>query len=683
MGTNKKTKKIWSLLFTFTLVICQVVNICPKQAKAGQTEESLVVYVAAQGESSDGKTTVDLQKTAVQVTEGQKASDAIKKALDTSAYKDNYTISEYSWGLALDSIGGLAQTEDYSCYWSFCVNNEAASVGIGTYGLKDQDKISLIYCNASSGGALTQCSCYADDTTKNPSESAQKTLEENAGKQQDILGRAIYKEQFENGSYVPGIEDADGLYSVFSLARSNFSAERFYDAVYAKISAQLSILEKGGKVYDTANDKDITSKTILQNKAPAQYYAKIALCAAALGKNPANINGVNLIEKLASKNIYEKSSIYSRESMILLAADAAGSAFPEGSNYLSRAELVNAAAADVENQIATSIQWNALDSAAMAIQALAPYAAEPDTADIKTEEIDKKQIREVCQKVLSFLGNMQGTDGTYGKNSQYPSGNAWTLAQTMITVGAFGISPVNESPGYDFIKNGKTVFDASAAFIDTETGTVDNSLMGFQPEQLLRGLNACLRSASHRQSIFLTGDAAYTAKDPSAKAITPDMVAPIADQPYTGKAVRPKAVIRDNGKKLTEGKDYTVQYQNNIKTGTASIIITGTGNYILSQKITFRIVKKEASLKKPTKVKAVSKKSKTLTVTFQKVNGAKQYTVEISKKKNFKKTTKKTVKTTTATFTKLSKGKKYYVRVKAHKGKISSAYSKTISKKIK
>ena len=60
-------------------------------------------------------------KTAVQLDEGAVAEDAIKAALDKSAYKDNYKISTSAWGDSLDSISDLNMYNvgnDWY-YWSF------------------------------------------------------------------------------------------------------------------------------------------------------------------------------------------------------------------------------------------------------------------------------------------------------------------------------------------------------------------------------------------------------------------------------------------------------------------------------------------------------------------------------------------------------------------------------------
>ena len=50
----------------------------------------------------------------------------------------------------------------------------------------------------------------------------------------------------------------------------------------------------------------------------------------------------------------------------------------------------------------------------------------------------------------------------------------------------------------------------------------------------------------------------------------------ISKKTYTGKEIKPKVEPKS---KVKEGTDYTVSYKNNIKPGTASIVITGKGNY--------------------------------------------------------------------------------------------------------
>ena len=68
-------------------------------------------------------------------------------------------------------------------------------------------------------------------------------------------------------------------------------------------------------------------------------------------------------------------------------------------------------------------------------------------------------------------------------------------------------------------------------------------------------------------------------------------IADISNQAYTGSAVCPSVEVRVDGEVLTPNVDYTVQYKNNVKEGTATVIVSGKGAYTGSISKTFRIVK--------------------------------------------------------------------------------------------
>ena len=67
----------------------------------------------------------------------------------------------------------------------------------------------------------------------------------------------------------------------------------------------------------------------------------------------------------------------------------------------------------------------------------------------------------------------------------------------------------------------------------------------------------------------------------------------IATESYTGSAVRPEPVVYVNTASgrvyLKENVDYVYAYENNVEPGTATVTITGCGNYTGSRKKTFRI----------------------------------------------------------------------------------------------
>jgi predicted RecA/RadA family phage recombinase len=53
----------------------------------------------------------------------------------------------------------------------------------------------------------------------------------------------------------------------------------------------------------------------------------------------------------------------------------------------------------------------------------------------------------------------------------------------------------------------------------------------------------------------------------------------IANQTYTGSALTPAIVVKDDATTLTEGTHYSVAYTDNTDVGTATVTITGRGNY--------------------------------------------------------------------------------------------------------
>ena len=61
--------------------------------------------------------------------------------------------------------------------------------------------------------------------------------------------------------------------------------------------------------------------------------------------------------------------------------------------------------------------------------------------------------------------------------------------------------------------------------------------------------------------------------------ITDDMIANIPSVTYDTKAHTPEVTVMFNGSKLEAGKDYDVAYTNNINAGTATVTVTGKGNF--------------------------------------------------------------------------------------------------------
>ena len=98
-------------------------------------------------------------------------------------------------------------------------------------------------------------------------------------------------------------------------------------------------------------------------------------------------------------------------------------------------------------------------------------------------------------------------------------------------------------------------------------------------------------------TVTITGKGDYSGTiekkfDITAKALTDNMVQPIASQTYTGSPIVPELTVKDGETALSIDTDYTVEYQNNLNAGTATVTLTGKGNYAGSVEIKFNITAK-------------------------------------------------------------------------------------------
>ncbi|MBQ1390219.1 MAG: cell wall-binding repeat-containing protein, partial [Firmicutes bacterium] len=98
-------------------------------------------------------------------------------------------------------------------------------------------------------------------------------------------------------------------------------------------------------------------------------------------------------------------------------------------------------------------------------------------------------------------------------------------------------------------------------------------------------------------TVTITGIDAYKGTIKRTFTITPAALASAkvsglaATYTYTGKTITPQPVVKVGSRTLKKGTDYTLKYAQNVAAGTATLTITGTGNYTGSLKKTFTIVK--------------------------------------------------------------------------------------------
>ena len=101
--------------------------------------------------------------------------------------------------------------------------------------------------------------------------------------------------------------------------------------------------------------------------------------------------------------------------------------------------------------------------------------------------------------------------------------------------------------------------------------------------------------------VLITGTGIYKGTINAEFTIRADSVAyadisGITDKIYTGKEITQSLTVKFGETVLTEGKDYTVSYRNNVNAGTATVVITGKGAYDGIAEKTFTIGKAERSI---------------------------------------------------------------------------------------
>ena len=219
-------------------------------------------------------------------------------------------------------------------------------------------------------------------------------------------------------------------------------------------------------------------------------YSRTILALTAIGKDPTDVGGYDLLSKLADMDDVTYQGI-NGAIFALIALDSGKYDVPtaaEGGNQTTRDGLV----AYILKQQLSDGGWalsgsNAdPDMTAMALQALAPYR----TGDAA--------VLAAVDKAIRTLSDMQQVNGGY---SSWGTLNSESCAQVLIALATLGIDPVSDSR---FAKNGLTVLDAllsyavSGGFRHTADGEVD----AMATEQALCALTAYARLLDGKTSLY-------------------------------------------------------------------------------------------------------------------------------------------------------------------------------------
>ncbi len=257
----------------------------------------------------------------------------------------------------------------------------------------------------------------------------------------------------------PEVGSVGGEWCVLGLARASRGTESYFDAY--RVAARRTLRETGGVLH----------------RVKYTEYARMVLALTALGEDPADFAGFNVLAPLSDtkKVLFQGTS---GAVWALLALDSNAYAADAARNVYLKA-IADGVGSDGGWALVPGDASDA-DLTAMALTALAPYAAEKD-------------VQTLLDNGLAFLSSIQNADGSFSTSGH---ATAESTAQVLVTLCTLGISETDSR----FVKNGTTVLEALLSFQHPDGGfrhePDDAAANAMATEQAFYALAAVRRSRS-------------------------------------------------------------------------------------------------------------------------------------------------------------------------------------------
>ena len=195
--------------------------------------------------------------------------------------------------------------------------------------------------------------------------------------------------------------------------------------------------------------------------------------------------------------------------------------------------------------------------------------------------VERSYVLPELQDATSDTSICAGKNNLYFAKSTSTGVKAYSLPYSAANTG--DVSQVTQLGG--------TVFSSASSMDAVAIGDTAYCMLG----------DTSSSSIAVRHHKLQTGDTAEPldpsqggSTDPTKTSIS-DAAVSVANQTYTGKALTPKPTVKVGTTTLREGTDYTLSYKNNTNAGTASVTVTGKGNYAGTATRTFTIVQRSIS----------------------------------------------------------------------------------------
>ena len=306
----------------------------------------------------------------------------------------------------------------------------------------------------------------------------------------DIYASVGESLQAQVNKSAPIVGSIGGEWLALALARSGRSVPAgYYDNVVQYVKANVNANERLHNSKSTDNSRVILALT-------------------AIGKDPTNVGGHNLLKGLDSMSYINKQGI-NGPVFALIALDS--------HNYPTFGEVTRDVLIDriLSEQVKADGGWalggadeeaSDVDVTAMTIQALAPY--------YKTNA----KVKTAVDKGLTWLSEHQQEDGGF---ASWGAVNSESCAQVIVALAALGIDPLTDSR---FIKNGITALDALCGYYTQDDtlgkgfahvkqssgGYVGGAYNQMATEQAYYALNAYYRFANSQNRLYDMTDVCIT-----------------------------------------------------------------------------------------------------------------------------------------------------------------------------
>lgn len=395
-----------------------------------------------------------------------------------------------------------------------------------------------------------------------------------------------------------------GEWAVLDLARAGYEDPEWYTAYYNNVV----------KYVQNIGSNKLHSRKLTDN-------SRVIIGLTAIGADPTNVGGYNLLEPLANLEdvVWQgiNGPIYA-----LIALDTGDYDIPELPDDSTATQTTREALIQyiLDKEIPESGGWALWGSTAdpdittMAVQSLAPYYN--TNADVKA----------AVDRGMEAISKQQRADGGMGS---WGTVNSESCAQTVCALSDLG-RDADTDPQY--VKNMNSILDAMLSFYIDGGGFAHAAQNGklsvnqMATEQAAYALVAYDRFKTGKNTLYNMSDRKklYT-EDTTAKKSIEKANVTIADfgLVYDGTAKQPAVTVKYGDILLTEGVDYTKKYSNNTEAGNAAkVTITGMGNYEGTVEKTFsiysaQIVDADVSIDETVFVADGKVKKPTVTVTHE------------------------------------------------------------------